>query len=95
MTGARNQPATPGKSRVPVVKTLREEAEFWDTHDLTDFWDETRPVKINFSGASVNTLDIALESDVMKALEERAKLRGTPPRDLAKQWIEERLRSTS
>lgn len=28
------------KSRIPHFKTIEEEAEFWDTHDLTEFEDE-------------------------------------------------------
>ena len=33
------------KSRIPEFKTIEEEAEFWDTHDLADYWDELKPVK--------------------------------------------------
>ena len=27
-----------------------EEAEFWDTHDIADYWHELKPVELEFSG---------------------------------------------
>ena len=30
------------KSRIPAFKSYAEEAEFWDTHDFTEFEDETQ-----------------------------------------------------
>ena len=32
-------------ARIPKFKTDEEIAEFWDTHDLTDFEEELRPAK--------------------------------------------------
>ena len=31
--------------KVPKFRTLEEEAEFWDTHSLADFWDQWKPVE--------------------------------------------------
>lgn len=33
------------RSRIPDCRSLEEEAEFWDTHDLTEFEDEFEPVE--------------------------------------------------
>jgi hypothetical protein len=33
-------------SRIPDFQSREEEAAFWDTHDFTEFLDETRPVKL-------------------------------------------------
>lgn len=38
-------------SRIPDFKSREEEAEFWDTHDFMDFWDELEPVKLEVSPA--------------------------------------------
>jgi hypothetical protein len=36
-------------NRMPDFKSVEEEAEFWDTHNITDFLDEMRPVRVRFS----------------------------------------------
>lgn len=36
------------KSSIPQFKSTQEEAEFWDTHDVTNYLDEMRPVKVRF-----------------------------------------------
>lgn len=36
-------------SRIPDFKSREEEAEFWDTHDVTEFWDELEPSKLEVS----------------------------------------------
>ena len=41
------------KSRIPEFKTIEEEAEFWDTHDTTDYEDEFKPVKVRFGGQAL------------------------------------------
>lgn len=37
------------KSRIPEFKSIEEEAEFWDTHDITDFLDELEPAEFELS----------------------------------------------
>ncbi len=37
------------KEPIPEFKSRQEEAEFWDTHDLADYWDEFKPVKVRFA----------------------------------------------
>ena len=31
--------------KIPDFKTAEEEAEFWETHSVSDYWDEFKPVK--------------------------------------------------
>jgi predicted DNA binding CopG/RHH family protein len=31
--------------KIPDFKTTEEEAEFWETHSVSDYWDEFEPVK--------------------------------------------------
>jgi hypothetical protein len=42
------QKAAMKKSRIPEFKSYTEEAEFWNTHDITEFEDETHPVDVYF-----------------------------------------------
>jgi hypothetical protein len=34
------------RGRIPAFTNIEEEAAFWDTHDFTDFIEESRPVLI-------------------------------------------------
>lgn len=37
------------KPRIPEFSSLEEEAQFWDTHDITEFEDEFHPVQVRFA----------------------------------------------
>jgi hypothetical protein len=37
---------TEAHGRIPAFANFEEEATFWDTHDLTNFMEESRPVLI-------------------------------------------------
>ena len=41
----RNEALEQHKSRIPEFASREEEAEFWDTHDFTDYLDELEPVR--------------------------------------------------
>ena len=34
---------------IPEFASREEEARFWDTHDMADYWDEFKPVKVRFA----------------------------------------------
>ncbi len=36
-------------SKIPIFKNEDEEAKFWDTHDVTDFLEETEEVEMKFT----------------------------------------------
>lgn len=46
---------TQAHGSIPAFNTYEEEASFWDTHDITDFKQETRPVTVRSTrGLSAN-----------------------------------------
>ncbi len=95
----------PRPSRIPELANREEEAEFWDTHDFTEFWDETRPVEVTISQAlrdrvearareeAENGLVVPLARDVREELSRHADERGIGPSALVRLWVEERLRA--
>ena len=99
------QSSPPRASRIPDFKNREEEAEFWDTHEFTDFLDESWPVEIEVSQALrdrveararaevQNGLIVPLNQEVRDELSRRADERGIGPAALARLWIEERLRA--
>jgi predicted DNA binding CopG/RHH family protein len=78
--------------RIPSFDSVEEEAEFWDTHDFTDYLDEGRPVKIALDGELAERLTLRLESSDREALTRIARDKGIGPSTLVRMWIKERLR---
>ncbi len=83
------------KPRIPEFASREEEAEFWDTHDITDFWDELKPVKVKFSDRIDHGVIVVFESDTFNQIVEIARERGIFPDVLIHTWIVERLKKTT
>ena len=69
-----------------------EAAEFWDSHDTTDFEDEFRPVKVGVAENLGHGILIELDGETFRALCSLARKKRESPITLAKGWILERLR---
>jgi len=82
------------KSRIPTFETIEEEAEFWDTHDSTEFEDEFEEVHdVRFvPGRLPNSIVVQFDKPTLDALTERAFARGIGLSTLVREWIEQRLR---
>jgi len=77
-----------GKNRVSSVSkanSLEQMGEFWDTHDLTDF--DTEAPDVEFSISS----HIAIEPDLLSAIEHQANRRGITVETLVNLWLREKL----
>ena len=75
---------------MPPFKTLKEEANFWDTHDAVDDIDEGTVVgfhKANKTG----TLTIRFDEKDLQTLREEAFNKGIGPTTLARMWLKERI----
>src|SRR5437773_2581205 len=85
----------PRKSRIPKFTSIEAEAEFWDTHDSTEFEDEFEEVDedIRFVlTVAGGALPVWLDKKTLHALARQAVEQGTDPSALAAVWIGERLR---
>lgn len=94
MIKQRQGPSPPTQSRLPEFASYEEEAEFWDTHDVTDYIDETAPKPMPFG--DVRSLGIMLpmdifEMDVWRDIGDCAKKYGVDATTLLQRWILERL----
>ena len=81
------------KSNIPVFANRQEEAEFWDTHDTTDFEDECKPVRVRVSKLSEG-ITIRLDPDTLEAVRSLASEKGIGPPTLIRMWVMERLKMT-
>ena len=79
------------KSRIPEFKTIEEEAEFWDTHDTTDYEDEFKPVKVRFADKLFDRVTIPVDTDTLAQLDSLAREEELNATALARRWVLERL----
>ncbi len=84
------------KNKIPQFKNYEEEANFWDTHEFTEFEDETEDVDIVFelNKPRDETLIVRLQKDFKEKLEKVARSKGLNVSTLARMWLLERLQST-
>jgi hypothetical protein len=78
-------------SRIPEFASREEEAEFWDTLDLTDFEDEFKPVQVKVAEKLGAHITIDLDHEAWHKLLSAARQKGVSPIALARTWIMERL----
>ncbi len=77
--------------RIPSFNNIEEEAAFWDTHDVTDFLEESQPAELDVGPELAEKLTLRLERSDREALIRRARRMGIGPSTLARIWIKERL----
>ncbi len=74
--------------KVPKFKTLKEEREFWDTHDSTDYLDDFKTTKnVVFVRPRKEVISLRLEPKFIRRLRELADKEGLPPTTYARMLI--------
>jgi predicted DNA binding CopG/RHH family protein len=68
-----------------------EAAEFWDTHDTTDYLDSFETVAVEASLKRCR-YEVEIDEELMKALTEQAQKRGIPVSQLVSEVLQEKLR---
>jgi hypothetical protein len=91
MTERKEKVAHKDKDQIPEFKSREEEAEFWDTHDFTEYRDGFKPVQVRFAKRLSHALAIRFDSETLEKLRVRAQKKGMGPTTLARMWILERL----
>lgn len=79
------------KSKLPDFSKMsyKEEATWWDTHDLGDYWDELEDVEIVFDLKKPRTESVVvrLQEDFKERLEKIARSRGLNLSGLIRMWL--------
>jgi len=80
-------------SKVPKFTNEQQEAEFWATHDATEFMDETMPVDVTFADARPpqTRILVQLDPEVVDRLKTVAQHKGVDYQTLIRLWVRERL----
>ena len=85
------------KKREPIpqhFQSVAEAAEFWDSHDLTDYWDQTREASFEVD-IQRRVFLTALEPKLAKKLTECARKQGVSTETLINVWLTEKMTETS
>ena len=72
------------------AQSMAEMAEFWDTHDATEYEDQTYEVDIEFN-LKTRRHYVAIDPDVLARLREQATKRGISLESLANLWLQEKV----
>ncbi len=80
--------------KVPKFKNLREEREFQDTHDSTDYLEDFKEAKdVVFVRPKKEVISLRLEPQIINKLRELADKEGLPPTTYARMLIIQAIRN--
>lgn len=90
--------------KIPKFKSEREAAEFWATHSVADYWDDTQevrePIRVSkeLQGKIINRrqakrlLTLRLDRDLIDQAKKVARKKAVGYQTLMRMWIAEGLR---
>ena len=78
---------------IPEFASLEEEAEFWDTHNMSDHWDKLKPVRLKVAKNLSRGITIRFDEETLRKLRENAHEKGMGPTTYARMLIMEQLRN--
>ena len=80
------------KEKIPQTDSIKEIADFWDTHDITNYTNELEEVHEQIFDNS-KEVSIKLDSNEIDEIEKLAKGRGISNADLIHEWVREKLKA--
>ncbi|OGH55996.1 MAG: hypothetical protein A3G34_04880 [Candidatus Lindowbacteria bacterium RIFCSPLOWO2_12_FULL_62_27] len=81
-----------GRGSISGGKTYKQIGEFWDTHDLGDYWARTRPASFEVDLQAEMTY-CPLERDLSKKIRSIAQRQGVTPDTLVNLWLQEKVQT--
>ena len=79
--------------QMPRTDSIKELADFWDTHDLTDFEDHLEEVsEVVFRRGSAVVVELPAQE--VQAVQKMAQAQGVSEAELIHKWVTEKLYAT-
>jgi len=78
------------KSSISKAQSYKAIGEFWDTHELSEHWDETKPVEFEVDIQS-EAIYFPVETNLSDELRRIAAHRGVSPETLLNLWVKEKV----
>jgi len=79
-----------GRTTLSKAKSYKEIGDFWDAHDLSDFWDQTKKVEFEVDNKSEITY-YSLDKKLSEQIQSIAQRRGVSADTLINLWVLENL----
>ncbi len=76
----------------PPTASLEAIVEFWETHSLADYWEQTGPAEFEFDRDARRHYFVAIDPDLLARVGEAARRRGLRAETLINLWLEQKLR---
>jgi allophanate hydrolase subunit 1 len=77
-------------SSISKSRTLEEMADFWDTHSLADYAEQTHEVEMTFDPAARRTV-VSIEPELMADISEVAQKRRVSSQTLINVWLRQQV----
>ena len=81
------------KQPIPKFATEEEAAEFWDTHSLADYIDDTEVVEVSFPRIALKQVCLRLAPGQIERVKAIAEAKSIGYQTLLRMWITERVRA--
>ena len=79
----------------PPTDSLETIAEFWDTHSLADYWDQTEPAEFEFDPKARRHYLVAIDPDLLVRISTIAHHKGLQTESLINLWLEQHLKEAT
>ena len=77
--------------KIPDTDSIRELADFWDTHDVTDFDDQLEEVAEPVFMRARSGVTVPLSGEELTVIRKIAASRGVDEAALIHEWVQEKL----
>jgi len=81
---------------IPRFTSIKEEAKFWDNHDVSDYLPEMKEAKVKLllTKPKKETITLRIQSDLKRRLEKVAESYGINLSTLTRIWFVDKLKET-
>jgi hypothetical protein len=77
--------------KIPEMSSYDEIVEFWETHSLADYWDETEPAEFEIDPNARRRYLVAVDPELLQRAQKMAQSRGLSTESLVNLFLEQRL----
>lgn len=77
-------------SSISGARTLEEMADFWDTHSLADYDDQTYEVEMSFEPSARRSV-VTIEPELMLDITQMARARNVSTQTLINVWLRQQV----
>jgi hypothetical protein len=77
--------------KIPEMASYDEIVEFWETHSLADYWDQTEPADFEVDPNARRRYLVAVDPELLQRAQKMALSRGLSTESLVNLFLEQRL----